>query len=63
MGYAFQRGEEHMALLLGLGFCCLLRTSEMLPLPIITWFFTLSNAASVLSCRGVKHHRATPKSC
>lgn len=30
MGYAFQRGEDYMGLLLGLGFCCLLRTSEML---------------------------------
>ena len=30
MGFAFRRGEVCMGLLLGLGFCCLLRTSEML---------------------------------
>jgi len=30
MGFAFERGESNLGLLLGLGFCCLLRTSEIL---------------------------------
>ena len=30
VGFAFQRGEKYMGLLLALSFCCLLRTSEML---------------------------------
>ena len=63
MGVAFSQQSRHLALLLALGFNCVLRTSEMLPLTHQHWWCMTTTCPWVWSSPGAKILKAILKSC